>query len=124
MLSNLYVDMVFAIGTAIFLISTLPQVIKLYHVTDSSAQSLCHNEMQLIAMSTLMAGYIIAAAPISCIVTGAQLVIRIHLIKLIRAKRPIKLKHKSDIVHYTKRFWRKLYGRIISSTSTKSTKRN
>lgn len=112
------IDIIFAIGTSFFLLSTIPQVLKLYRVQYSDAQSLVHNEIQIIAMVVLMTGYCLAAAFISFTVTGVQLVIRLHLINLIRQKRRIKLKHKSDLVYYIKKFGGKWYAKIISRTST------
>jgi hypothetical protein len=114
-----FIDLIFAIGTSCFLISTIPQVLKLYKVTYSDAQSLMHNEMQLIAMGIMLLGYFIIRAPISAIVTITQLIIRIHLIKLIRLKRRNKLTCKSDLIYYLKIGGRRFYEKIISRTPIK-----
>jgi hypothetical protein len=123
MLDNLsllnIVDILFATGTCIFLISLFPLVRKLRKVKCSDAHSLLHNELDAIAMATMLIGYFIMAAPLSIVVTIVELLIRFYLIVLIRKKRSYELKYPADIIYYTVKGGRALYAKLLSGTSSK-----
>jgi uncharacterized membrane protein len=111
-------DTIFAVGTALFMISGIPQVVKLHRVKFSDAQSLTHNEMHLLALCTMLTGYILMLAPMSITITLFELGLRIYLISLIRKKRSHPLHGKSDLLYYMKQGGKKLV-KIISRTSAK-----
>lgn len=104
-------DIIFSIGTILFLAASVPAISKLYRVENSDAQSLVHNEMHLMALLTMFTAYFLAQTPISLCVTSTEIMIRIYLIMLIRKKRSHKLKYKSDIIYYLFQYIKKILGR-------------
>jgi hypothetical protein len=108
--SVVIVDILFAVGTSIFMISIVPQIIKLRKTEYSDAHSLCHNELQIIAMVLMMLGYYIIHAPISFMITFTQLISRLYFIKLIRNKRTHILTYPSDLLFYSVRFIKRRLG--------------
>lgn len=111
------IDAVFAIGTGLFMVSALPAAIKLHRVKYSDAQSLVHNELHLVALGFMFAGYLALSAPMSLTITSFELVFRVYIIKIIRKKRSHKLKYPSDILYYICKGGKRLHEVISSSSS-------
>jgi hypothetical protein len=109
------IDAIFAVGTGLFMVSGIPQILKLRRAKHGNSQSLLHNELHLMALSTMLLGYGIIVAPMSMSITIFELGLRLYMIKLIRKKRSYSLHGKSDLIHYIKKGEKK-FVKFISRT--------